>query len=99
MSDKWLEEIHKEVEEERRNYRGPHCCMTTHYELLREDGVVVYNSKFREYGIEIPKSQKYLLTRYCTDCGQKLPESLRNKWFQTLKQEWKLTKGKSVLTY
>jgi hypothetical protein len=89
-NDKWLEEIDKKVEEERCNYRGPHCCMTVHYELISGEGVITYDEKFREYCIKPFKSKKYFHMIYCSDCGQKLPESLRNKWFEILKQEYNL---------
>jgi len=89
-TEKWLEEIDKKIAEERYNYRGPHCCRIVHCELNSDEGVVVYDSKFREYYIKPFNSKKYLLMTYCTDCGQKLPESLRNKWFEVLKKEYNL---------
>lgn len=89
-NDKYLEEIDRKIEEEKHNYKGPHCCMTMHYELLSDESVLQYNARFREYGIKIHHSNNYIITKYCTDCGTKLPESLRNKWFQTLKQLYNL---------
>lgn len=87
-NDKWLEDIDREVEEERRAYRGPHCCMTMHYELLSEVSLLVYNAKWREYGIKLHEPKNgYLLMQYCTNCGTKLPISLKNMWFKILKEE------------
>ncbi len=88
-NDKWLEEIDRKVEEERRAYRGPHCCMTMHYELLSEASLLIYNIQWREYGIKLYRPNTgYLLMQYCTDCGTKLPDSLKNMWFNILKEEY-----------
>jgi len=89
-NNKYLDGINKEVEEERHNYRGPHCCMTMHYELLSDYKILEYSSKWREYGVTIHNSSTIMLMDYCMCCGKKLPESLRNKWFDILEEEYKL---------
>lgn len=89
-NEKWLNEIQKEVEEERRNYKGPHCCMTMHYELLSDYKTLAYSPKWREYGVIIPNSSTIMLMDYCMFCGKKLPLSLRNKWFDVLEEEYRL---------
>lgn len=92
MNDEtWLDKIRAEVEEERRNYRGPHCCMTMHYGLQSDANVLYYNPKYREYGIKIPKTNRYLLMNYCICCGRQLPPSLRIEWAKILEQEYGLT--------
>ena len=85
-----LKKIREEVEEERRNYKGPHCCLTMDAELARGGTVLHYSSKYREYGVKIPKSTGCMLMDYCMFCGTKLPESLRVPWFDILEQEYNL---------
>jgi hypothetical protein len=43
---------------------------------------VEYNRRFREYGIKGGSAQ--LLIGFCPWCGHRLPESLRDAWFQRL---------------
>ena len=89
-NQEWLDEIDKKIEEEKRNYRGPHCCMTMHYSLLSDANVLDYDSKYREYGVKIPKSTRVMLMDYCMFCGKKLPLSLRDEWFNILEKEYGL---------
>jgi hypothetical protein len=92
MNDKtWLDKIRAEVEEERRNYKGPYCCLTMKAELANQATILKYNPRYREYGIKIPKTQRYLLMDCCVCCGRKLPPSLRIKWANLLQQEYGLT--------
>ena len=85
-----LKKIREEVEEERRNYKGPHCCLTMDAELARGETVLYYSPKYREYGVKLPKSTGCMLMDYCMFCGKKLPESLRVPWFDILEQEYGL---------
>jgi hypothetical protein len=55
------------------------------------DNLVTYSPKFREYGIIIHSggppgsgSRAKSTIRYCPWCGTKLPESLRDRWFDRL---------------
>jgi hypothetical protein len=51
---------------------------------LREN-VIKYTPKFREFGIEIPDGgTSKLVLNYCPWCGEKLPHSLRDLWFDTI---------------
>lgn len=48
--------------------------------------IVFYSSKFNEYGIPIHDGENgritsYIQIQYCPWCGKKLPDSLREKWF------------------
>ena len=90
-NDQWQEEMSERVEAERQAYRGPHCCMTMHYELLSDEGVLLYNPQFREYGIKPYKSKNYLVMKHCMVCGKRLPASLQSTWFKVLKDEYQLT--------
>ena len=83
----WIEAIRKEVEQEQRDYNGPHCCLTMHTELLNATTVLKYSSQYREYGIKVPESTGGVLIAHCMACGKKLPLSLRDEWFHILHQE------------
>lgn len=56
-----------------------------------EDKIVYYSSKFNEYGLPIydgenGRATSYILIRYCPWCGEKLPKSRRDEWFDCLKK-------------
>ena len=40
----WHDEIDKKIEEERRNYKGPHCCLTMYAELANK-GTILHCSQ------------------------------------------------------
>ena len=69
-----------------------HCCDQMLNALSEcKDNVIVYCAKFREYGIPINDGgTSYLLINYCPWCGNKLPLSLRDKWFDIVFDELKL---------
>lgn len=49
------------------------------------DCLVHYSGQFREYGILLHDGpDAYLPMRFCPFCGKKLPESLRDRWFDEL---------------
>lgn len=86
----WHEEIDKKVEQARRDYKGPHCCLTMDRGLISDANILHYSAKFREYGVLIPKSTGCILMDYCMFCGKKLPLSLRDEWFEILEKEYGL---------
>lgn len=89
MADKeWHDAIDKRVEQARRDYKGPHCCLTMDRGLVSDSNVLVYSSDSREYGVKIPKSTAYISMDYCMFCGKKLPESLRDEWLDILEKEY-----------
>jgi hypothetical protein len=46
------------------------------------DAIVVYNEVFDEYGIPVHDGgASYVLIEHCPWCGEKLPESQRDRWF------------------
>jgi len=91
MDDRsWLDKIREEVEQARRDYKGPHCCLTMDRGLVSDTKIFVYSSEFREYGVKIPKSTAYIGIDYCMFCGKKLPVSLRHEWFDILEEEYGL---------
>jgi uncharacterized protein DUF6980 len=86
----YLKKIDEKVEEERRNYAGPHCCLTMDRGLQSERKILQYDKKYREYSINLSRSKGGFLFDYCPFCGKKLPESLRKLWFNILEQEYHL---------
>ena len=55
--------------------------------LRNEKVALMYVPKFREYGIRSRTGDtSYQLIKYCPWCGSKLPESLRDKWFDRLEK-------------
>jgi hypothetical protein len=74
-----------------------HCCKDMQREVERiceehpdrfdcPDCLVQYSSKFREYGIIIHDGgSSFCGIRFCPWCGTRLPESLRDRWFEELK--------------
>jgi hypothetical protein len=50
--------------------------------IHENDSGLVYNSKFREYGIRIlDGGSSCVLIDYCPWCSARLPETLRDLWF------------------
>ena len=56
-----------------------------YYDLLKNN--IKYVPQYREYR-DNRENAKNCLYRYCSNCGTKLPDSLRDAWFTTLKQEY-----------
>ena len=64
-----------------------HCCEDLRNAVENEDIALTYTSKFREYGIPIlDGGSSRLKIRYCPWCGKKLPDSLRNQWYDELER-------------
>lgn len=52
-----------------------------------EDTPILYTRKFDEYGLKIwDGGTSSLLIENCPWCGQKLPESKRDRWFDELEK-------------
>lgn len=48
---------------------------------------LVYNPKFREYGLSVlDGGTSYILITFCPWCGTKLPQPLRDEWFDRLER-------------
>ncbi|MGX9416163.1 DUF6980 family protein [Vibrio sp. WJH972] len=59
------------------------CCDSFTYAL--RESVINYIPKFREYGIDIPDGGSSMLTiNYCPWCSAKLPNDLRDTWFNII---------------
>jgi hypothetical protein len=54
-------------------------------ELLEEGKVYIsYSPRFRQYAIDLKGSNAVQTINYCPWCGDKLPDQLRNRWFDEL---------------
>jgi hypothetical protein len=52
---------------------------------ISDESGIVYIPKFREYGVKVlDGGTSFLEINYCPWCGNKLPESLRDEWFEIL---------------
>lgn len=61
------------------------CCEDMFRYLWDGEIALNYSPKFREWGIDvIDGGSSQIRIRYCPWCGSKLPESLGDKWFETL---------------
>lgn len=62
-----------------------HCCDAMAGHLAGGDVPIVYSPRFREYGLRIMDggSSKQLID-FCPWCGRRLPETLREEWFERL---------------
>jgi hypothetical protein len=61
-----------------------HCCEDMRQHLANGDLPISYTPKFREYGINYPGSSSFQIIRFCPWCGTRLPDSLRDAWFEEL---------------
>ena len=56
-----------------------------HRNVNADDSSVVYNPKFREYGVRVlDGGSSSIEIIFCPWCGQHLPGSLRDAWFAKL---------------
>jgi hypothetical protein len=66
----------------------PHLCPRLEAALADEDTPIEYVDRFREYSISVlDGGSSGLLLDYCPFCGQRLPGSLRNAWFDRLEEQ------------
>lgn len=72
-----------------------HCCEKMRYFLktsskkmdFDSDDILYYSLKFDEYGIVIHDGgESYITIEYCPWCGQRLPNSKRDLWFDELEK-------------
>jgi uncharacterized protein DUF6980 len=65
--------------------RPPHYCETMSIVLSGDEYPIAFTPKFREYGLQIQDGgSSSLVLHYCPWCAAKLPESLRDRWFDEL---------------
>lgn len=62
-------------------------CVDLAAAVAAVDLPLIYVSKFREFGIEYTDGgSSYQLIVFCPFCGERLPESLRDEWFDALER-------------
>ena len=81
------------LDPEKPNQYKQHCCELMSIFLIDPRIQLFYSEVYREY--DIPLLHKNTITAlqalfYCSWCGEKLPESLRDQWFETLEKEYGL---------
>jgi hypothetical protein len=63
-----------------------HCCAMM-IDKLNDETTIVYVPKFREYGIPVSDGGSSFVTLwFCPWCGARLPQSLRDEWFEALEK-------------
>lgn len=61
------------------------CCEEMRHHLHEGELHLVYEPKFRDYGIEYNDGgTSFQSIAFCPWCGTKLPSSLRTEWFEEL---------------
>jgi hypothetical protein len=73
-----------------------HCCSSMVRQLESGETTMLYIPKFREYGVRVlDGGTSFIRILFCPWCGQSLPPSVRDQWFEKL-EELKLdpTEGK-----
>lgn len=55
--------------------------------FVNSDKLVYYNEMFDEYGLIVHDGgQSYIIINFCPWCGEKLPQSVRDKYFLELEK-------------
>lgn len=63
------------------------CCEQMQFAVTNDDVPIVYEPKFREYGILVlDEGTSTIELLYCPWSGHKLPMSLRDRWFDELER-------------
>ena len=65
-----------------------HCCELMVISLNDQKMPLEYGRVDREYSIILNHCSAIQVLTYCPWCGAKLPESLREKYYNTLKKEY-----------
>jgi hypothetical protein len=70
--EKWLQDIDERVERAKRDYAGPHCCLTMEKSLEVYKDTFTYNPETKIYGAKhVPSSVKFDMV-YCPFCRKLL---------------------------
>ena len=63
------------------------CCEQMRLAVTSDEIPIVYEAKFREYGIRVlDGGTSNIELLYCPWSGHKLPASLRDRWFDELER-------------
>jgi len=70
--------------------KNNHCCELM-MKFVNDPKIgIEYNSKYREYSIDLIYMSSRQGIQNCPFCGQKLPLSLRDNYFEILQKEYNL---------
>ena len=65
-----------------------HCCEDMDRNLRSTRVSISFFNKFREYGIKgTTEGDSHHVIRFCPWCGTRLPESLRDEWFDEMEKQ------------
>lgn len=64
------------------------CCSEMKGFLKMRNTPISYNCIFREYYIDCPDTNNIITFSFCPWCAKKLPDSLRNLFFDILEVEY-----------
>lgn len=63
------------------------CCERMRLAVESDEIPIVYTARYREFGVRVlDGGTSTIELLYCPWCGQKLPESLRDRWFDELER-------------
>jgi len=70
----------------RKTETAQHCCAAMTMHLSDGDVAIDYFPRFREYSIRLRDRRRVAVQQidFCPWCGVRLPDSLRDVWFDTL---------------
>lgn len=72
-------------------------CDTLRTMLDRDEGFVKYDEVFNEYYLIVPAAEEVRqVIFYCPWCGDKLPESLRDRWFDEVMETYGSTSSSHI---
>ncbi len=83
-------QIRKQLEKEKaaKQYRRELFCCDAMFRYLWDGEItMVFIPAYREWGIEVNDGgTSFIRIQHCPWCGSKLPESLRDKWFDITRE-------------
>lgn len=63
------------------------CCGRMTDAISSDEIPIIYVPEFREFGIRVlDGGSSFIELLFCPWCGQRLPESLRDRWFDELER-------------
>jgi len=66
----------------------PKCCCSDMMEALKDnEHPLYYSGAYQEFGLQLSSKFEYSVLAFCIWCGEKLPESRRDKWFDKLEEQ------------
>jgi hypothetical protein len=70
--------------------KGDHCCIDFNLHANEKERIALYIPEFREHNIRVSESILQEMF-FCPWCGKKFPESLREKFFDTLESDYNIS--------